>query len=172
MVYNTKLVKICIYTSINFNIKFFLVLHTFVGMKRFNSKVSRMIILFPSLIISAVTILMVANKVWIGLIICVAVAWYLADMWSKTYYEIEEDTLVIHAGTFYKISIPISTISKIKPSRDPSKAPAMSMDRLSIRYTIDGKKNEVLVSPENKEEFIQALKEINGNIEFGELYKI
>ena len=128
--------------------------------------------LFPSLIILAVAILMVATKVWIGLIICTALAWYLADMWSKTYYVIEEDTLIINAGMFYTLKIPVSNIFKIKPSRDPSKAPALSMDRLSIRYSIDGKKKEVLVSPENKEEFVQALKEINGRIEFASLYKI
>jgi hypothetical protein len=46
------------------------------------------------------------------------------------------------------------------------------MDRLSIRYTVDGKLKEVLVSPENKEDFMQALKEINGDIEFGSLYTI
>jgi hypothetical protein len=43
---------------------------------------------------------------------------------------------------------------------------------LSIRYTVDGKKKEVLISPENKEDFMQALKDINGDIELGSLYKI
>jgi hypothetical protein len=35
-----------------------------------------------------------------------------------------------------------------------------------------GKKKEVLVSPENKEGFMQALREINGEFELESLYRI
>jgi hypothetical protein len=141
-------------------------------MKRFKSKLGKGIVLFPSLILLGVTILLIVEKAWLGLPITIAVAFYLSDIFMNTYYSIEEGVLSIIAGRFYSLQIPISSIFKIKPSRDPSKAPANSMDRLSIRYTKDGKKKEVLVSPENKEEFMQALKEINGDIEFGSLYRI
>ena len=130
------------------------------------------IFLFPNIGLLAVAILLIVEKAWLGLPIILVIALFLNDIYRNTYYSIEDGVLTIDAGRFYLLQIPISNIYKIKPSRDPSKAPANSMDRLSIRYTKDGKKKEVLVSPENKEEFMQALKEINGDIEFGRLYKI
>ena len=141
-------------------------------MKRFKSKIGNGFILFPSLILIAVALLLIVEKAWLGLPIVIAIAIYLADIFRNTHYSIEDGVLTIDAGRFYSLQIPISNIYKIKPSRDPSKAPANSMDRLSIRYTVDGKKKEVLISPENKEDFMQALKDINGDIELGSLYKI
>ena len=141
-------------------------------MKRYNSKIDKGFVWFPSLILIAVALLLIVEKAWLGLPIVIAIALYLIDMFRNTHYSIEDRSLTIVAGRFYKVQIPISSITKIKPSRDPSKAPANSMDRLSIRYTKDGKKKEVLVSPENKEEFMQTLKDINGDIEIGRLYKI
>jgi len=141
-------------------------------MKRYNSKIDKGFVWFPSLILIAVALLLIVEKAWLGLPIVIAIALYLIDMFRNTHYSIEDRSLTIVAGRFYKVQTPISSITKIKPSRDPSKAPANSMDRLSIRYTKDGKKKEVLVSPENKEEFMQTLKDINGDIELGSLYKI
>ena len=133
-------------------------------MKRFKSKISNGFILFPSLILIAVALLLIVEKAWLGLPIVIAIAIYLADIFRNTHYSIEDGVLTIDADRFYSLQIPISSITKIKPSRDPSTAPATSIDRLSISYTMAGKKKEVLVSPENKEGFIQALKEMNGNI--------
>ena len=141
-------------------------------MKRYDSKIDKGFVWFPSLILIAVALLLIVEKAWLGLPIVIAIALYLIDMFRNTHYSIEDRSLTIVAGRFYKVQTPISSITKIKPSRDPSKAPANSMDRLSIRYTKDGKKKEVLVSPENKEEFMQTLKDINGDIEIGRLYKI
>jgi hypothetical protein len=141
-------------------------------MKRFNSKTGKGFVWFPSLILSAVALLLVVEKAWLGLPIIFLTALYIADILRNTNYSVDGKNLTVVAGRFHKIEFPISSIYKIKSSRDSSKAPANSMDRLSIRYTIEGKKKEVLVSPENKEEFMQALKEINGDIEFGRLYNI
>ena len=141
-------------------------------MKRYNSKVGKGIEWFPTLILTAVALLLIVEGAWLGLPIVILLGLYLFDVLRNTHYTIDEGNLTLVAGRFHKVQIPISSITKIKPSRDPSKAPANSMDRLSIRYAIDGKKKEVLVSPENKEEFMQTLKDINGDIEFGRLYKI
>jgi hypothetical protein len=141
-------------------------------MKRFNSKTGKGIVWFPILILTAVALLLIVEKAWLGLPIIIALGLYIFDILRNTHYTVDEGNLTVVAGRFHKVQIPISNIYKIKPSRDPSKAPANSMDRLSIRYTKDGIKKEVLVSPENKEEFMQALKDINGDIEIGRLYKI
>ena len=141
-------------------------------MKRYDSKIDKGFVWFPSLILIAVALLLIVEGAWLGLPIVILLGLYMFDVLRNTHYTIDEGNLTLVAGRFHKVQIPISSITKIKPSRDPSKAPANSMDRLSIRYTKDGKKKEVLVSPENKEEFMQTLKDINGDIEFGRLYKI
>jgi hypothetical protein len=141
-------------------------------MHHYKSKIGKGFILFPSLILIAVALLLIVEKAWLGLPIVIAIAIYLADIFRNTHYSIEDGVLTIDAGRFYSLQIPISNIYKIKSSRDPSKAPANSMDRLSIRYTIDGKKKEVLISPENKEGFMQALREINGDFKLESLYRI
>jgi hypothetical protein len=141
-------------------------------MKRFKSKIGKGLVLFPSLILIAVSLLLIVEKAWLGLPIVIAIAIYLADIFIHTHYSIEDGVLTIDAGRFYSLQIPISNIYKIKSSRDPSKAPANSIDRLSIRYTMAGKKKEVLISPENKEGFMQALREINGDFELESLYRI
>ena len=141
-------------------------------MKRYDSKIDKGFVWFPSLILIAVALLLIVEGAWLGLPIVILLGLYMFDVLRNTHYTIDEGNLTLVAGRFHKVQIPISSITKIKQSRDPSKAPANSMDRLSIRYAIDGKKKEVLVSPENKEEFMQTLKDINGDIEFGRLYKI
>lgn len=145
---------------------------TFANMKRYDSKTDKGFVWFPSLILTAVALLLIIEKAWLGLPIVFLTALYIVDILRNTNYSVDGKNLTVVSGRFHKIEFPISSIYKIKPSRDPSKAPANSMDRIAISYTIESKKKEVLVSPENKEEFIQALKDINENIEFGRLYKI
>jgi hypothetical protein len=97
-------------------------------MKRFKSKIGKGFVLFPSLILIAVALLLIVEKAWLGLPILIAIAIYLTDIFINTHYSIEDGVLTIDAGRFYSLQIPISNIYKIKSSRDPSKAPANSID--------------------------------------------
>jgi hypothetical protein len=77
---------------------------------------------------------------------------------SKTIqYKIEGETLVI-----WKTKIDIKTIRKIYKTRNPLSSPAMSINRIAIVYN---KFDEVLISPKEREEFIDELLKINPNIE-------
>lgn len=74
----------------------------------------------------------------------------------STYYVIEGDTLLIRSGVA-KWRVPVREIRSITPTRSALSAPALSLDRLRIVY---GSK-AVMVSPEDKQRFIEALRAIN-----------
>jgi hypothetical protein len=78
----------------------------------------------------------------------------------STYYAIEGDTLLIRSG-FIRWRVPIREIRSIEPTRSLLSSPALSLDRLRIAY---GGWKAVMVSPEQKERFIEALRTINPSI--------
>lgn len=77
---------------------------------------------------------------------------------SKTIrYKIDSENLII-----WNTKINIHSIRKIYRTNNPLSSPALSLDRIAIVYnTYD----EVLISPREREEFIQELLKINPNIE-------
>ncbi len=70
----------------------------------------------------------------------------------STYYEVSGDTLKVVSGPFRR-RIPIDAIDSIEPTRSPLSSPALSLDRLRIRYG----NRRVLVSPADKRGFLKAL---------------
>ena len=77
---------------------------------------------------------------------------------SKTIrYKIDRGNLII-----WNTKINIHSIRKIYRTNNPLSSPALSLDRIVVVYnTYD----EVLISPREREEFIQELLKINPNIE-------
>jgi hypothetical protein len=72
---------------------------------------------------------------------------------SKTIqYKIDGENLVI-----WKTKIDIKTIRKIYRTNNPLSSPAMSLDRIAIVYN---KFDEVLLSPKERDEFINELLKI------------
>ncbi len=80
----------------------------------------------------------------------------------NTKYTFEKENLNIRFGFFLNKNINIKTIIKISETNDFSSAPAVSTDRLEIRYN---KNDTVLVSPKDKKGFIDSLLAIHPNIE-------
>lgn len=74
----------------------------------------------------------------------------------STYYLIEGDTLVIRSS-FITWRVPIREITAITPTRSAISSPALSLDRLRIDY----RARWILVSPDNKQAFIDALRALN-----------
>lgn len=77
---------------------------------------------------------------------------------SQTYYSIEGNALRIKSGFLYNRTINIQAIRKIEETRNIVSSPALSMDRLEIIYN---KFDSIIVSPQDKESFIQDLLAIN-----------
>ncbi|MEE4161682.1 MAG: PH domain-containing protein [Woeseiaceae bacterium] len=128
--------------------------------KRFNSRVDRWLVfvLVATVLVQLIAISAALSAsdatpavlVGIGVLLLTVILfiWLL----RSTYYEIRGDTLRIVSGP-YRIRIPVEMIESIEPTRSPLSSPALSLDRLRIRY---GKK-QVLVSPADKRGFLRAL---------------
>lgn len=71
----------------------------------------------------------------------------------STRYVIEDGTLRVRSGPF-RWTIPLRDIRSVEPSRSVLSSPALSLDRLKIRY---GAGRSLLVSPRDVEGFRQAL---------------
>jgi len=74
----------------------------------------------------------------------------------NTYYVVENGTLVIKSLVF-RWEININDITQIEPTHNPLSSPALSLDRLKIYYMKNGKIATVMISPKNKEAFLQAI---------------
>lgn len=70
-----------------------------------------------------------------------------------TYYEVDRTTLRIVSGPI-RWRIPITDITAVEETRSPISAPALSLDRLRIRYT-NGKC--IMVSPRDKAAFLKSI---------------
>lgn len=74
----------------------------------------------------------------------------------STYYIIEGEMLTIRSmGLRWRV--PIRDIRSITPTRSAASSPALSLDRLRIDYG----RRTILVSPEDRERFIAALRTVN-----------
>ncbi len=77
---------------------------------------------------------------------------------SKTIrYKIEGENLMI-----WNTKIEIKSIRKIYRTNNPLSSPALSLDRLAIVYN---KFDEIIISPKERNEFIDELLKINPSIE-------
>ena len=111
-------------------------------------------------IIVAAFIPLVKDQDLTSLYIGVPVAGLLLWIWFTTYYVIERNSLVVRSAFIHKI-IPVYEIKSIRRTFNPLSSPALSLDRLEIQY---GNGKMVLISPENREKFLEELKKMNPSI--------
>ena len=70
-----------------------------------------------------------------------------------THYTVDRGVIRIVSGPF-RWKIPIAEIPSIEATRSPLSSPALSMDRLRIRY---GKRRRIMISPADKAGFLEAI---------------
>ncbi len=84
---------------------------------------------------------------------CILAMVLIGSLLIGTHYTVDRGELKIISGPFrWKVSI--DEITSVEPTRSPLSSPALSLDRLRIRY---GKGRRVLVSPADKEGFLRAI---------------
>lgn len=81
---------------------------------------------------------------------------------STLRYVIENEYLIIKTKFYIFNKIKISEIKSIEKTNDLTSAPALSIERLSIKF---GKHDEVLLSPKDKQGFINELLNVKASIE-------
>ncbi len=84
----------------------------------------------------------------------------IAWIWFGTYYEFLDDMMVVKCGPFSE-RIKLSDIKSVKETRNPLSSAALSIDRLELRYGFSGM---VLVSPKDKEAFIEMILNHNSGL--------
>jgi hypothetical protein len=77
--------------------------------------------------------------------------WLLLD----TCYTLTAEELLIRSGPF-RWRIALSDVHEVSPSRSWRSSPALSLDRLRIRY---GAGRSILVSPRERQQFIDSLRQ-------------
>lgn len=70
-----------------------------------------------------------------------------------TRYTLTADALLVRSSIF-RWRVPLATIERVYPTRNPLSSPALSLNRLAIRY---GRFGYLLISPEDRAAFVGAL---------------
>lgn len=99
---------------------------------------------------------------WLMAIISTISSAYFCLIFFTMRYVIDDEYLLIRTKFFPSQKVALQNIRKIEESNSILAAPAFSFDRLEIFYT---KYDSILVSPENKEQFIADLLNVNPEIE-------
>lgn len=130
--------------------------------KVYKSKIGLELVIPIGLILGITLVIVTLSKAWLGFIIILAVLVFIVSMFSTTYYIIHGNLLKIKCGFLYDIDVDIKSIRKISETKNPLSAPATSLNRLEIEYN---KFDSVLISPKEKEDFVNELKKQNHAIE-------
>ena len=93
-------------------------------------------------------------------IIMIATFIFLAWIWLGTYYLVSNTTLTIKSGPFTE-NIPIKDIKNIRSTKNTISSPALSLNRLQIRY---GYSKVVLISPKERQKFVDMILEKNNKV--------
>jgi hypothetical protein len=129
--------------------------------RRFKSKVDRwiqvllvIIIVGQAFAVGSAAIqagdpLVMTGLILVMIIIAALMIWLL----TGTYYTVDRGFIRIASGPF-RWNIPIDKITAIEETRSPLSSPALSLDRIRIRY---GKWRQVMISPADKAGFLKAI---------------
>lgn len=84
---------------------------------------------------------------------CIAGLALIVWLLLGTVYTVDRRMLVVRAGPF-RWKVPLDEITAVEATRSPLSSPALSLDRLRIRY---GKNRQIMISPADKAGFLKAI---------------
>lgn len=133
---------------------------TIVMKQVYKSKVDTwLIVLVYGVMIVSIILAVYDNKSWIGIGIIVLTLAIISMFLFSIKYTIENDKLYIYCANLYIECVDINKITEISATRTLLSAPASSLDRLRIKYGYD----EIIISPKDKEKFIENICRISHN---------
>ena len=135
-------------------------------MKVYKSKISYALLIFISLLFLSIIMVEVFNQDkqasnFIGTTILILTYIFILYIFFSTKYIIDVGFLKIRSGILFKKDVKIQDIKSIYKTNSIMASPAASFDRLEIKFD---KFDSVVISPENKVDFLNDLLEINPNI--------
>ena len=99
---------------------------------------------------------------WIGYVGMITILLFIVFISKSTRYIIVENQLIVKCMFIVNDRIEISKIRKIEKTNPLLSSPALSLDRIAIRYN---KFDEVYISPKEKQAFVDELLNVNPDIE-------
>ena len=87
------------------------------------------------------------------ILVGIAVSALIIWLTLGTHYTVDRRLLTIAAGPF-RWKVNIDDITSVEATRNPLSSPALSLDRIMIRY---GKRRRIMVSPADKAGFLKAI---------------
>ncbi|MCF2492935.1 PH domain-containing protein [Dyadobacter chenhuakuii] len=135
--------------------------------KTYKSEIGPELSISISGVLMIVSILLITKGGWAGLAIAALLAVFFLHLFSTTYYQILDDQLRIKSGFLMDRRIPIKSITKIVETRNPLSSPALSLNRLELKYN---RYDSIMVSPKDRTHFIADLLEISEHIEVPSSY--
>jgi len=129
--------------------------------KRFKSKIDRWVFVLLVVVIIAEawaigTAAMQAGDpiattvtILVGIAVVALLVWLLVG----THYTVDRGTLRIVSGPF-RWKVPVDQIMSVEATKSLLSSPALSLDRLRIRY---GNRRRIMISPADKAGFLEAI---------------
>ena len=129
--------------------------------KRFRSKIDRWILALLVIVIIVQVVAVGGAALQAGdplattglIMTMIAIIGLMVWLLVGTHYTVDGDTLRIVSGPF-RWKIAIDTINAVESTRSPISSPALSLDRLRLRY---GNKRSIMISPADKAGFLRAI---------------
>ena len=135
--------------------------------KRFKSKIDRwLLFLLAAVMVFEVVVMSLAaaraqdpGQAMFLIGTALAIVALIGSMLIGTHYTVSGDILRVACGPF-RWKVPIGAIEAVEATRSPLSSPALSLDRLRIRY--GGKR--IMVSPSDKTGFLRAIGQDPGDV--------
>lgn len=133
-----------------------------IEIKTYKSKIDIwLVVLFYVMMLLPTLVALIDMFSWIMVALDVLLLGFVSITLFNTKYIIDGELLYIKCGFLPKEKCFISQIVKIKNTHNIISAPAISLDRIEIRLN---NRQQLIISPLYKEEFINHLRAINPNI--------
>lgn len=87
------------------------------------------------------------------ILLAIAVIGLIVWLMVGTHYTVDGNLLRIVSGPF-RWKVPVDQITSVEATKNPLSSPALSLDRLRIRY---GEKRRIMISPADKAGFLKAI---------------
>lgn len=132
------------------------------NMKTFKSKIDWWIYLALAILFGVLIFAQLhSNKTFVTTIIFSLIFYFTALMSLGISYIIQDGKLMLKAAFINLGELEVSKITKIQKTSTILSAPAASLDRIAL---YEGKKLVAVISPKERQEFFDALREINPDI--------
>lgn len=129
--------------------------------KRFRSKIDRWVLFALIAAVIGVFGAMVAVAIHpegpvsttVVILICLASIALMVWLFVGTHYTVNKDLLTIASGPLRR-KVHLDQITSVEATRSALSSPALSLDRLRIRY---GNNRHIMISPADKQGFLRAI---------------